>query len=164
MAQGLDASVFLEPSPEGPSVQSADAAGDESNDERRGCDEHVLALFCGNSSEYKAGGENERSRKCDLSSGKALAFTSLRRRVADLIDLDIQCAMGIARNESVEPGAQDEDLPNSAFDRASSATRLRAAVNRRPMLATGCLFANWSTSFSSSRRIIRANGLKKIEP
>jgi hypothetical protein len=53
--------------------------------------------------------------------------------------------MGIPESESVESGAKDDDLPNpssTALDKASSAIRLRAAVNRRPMLAKGCAFAN----------------------
>ena len=80
---------------------------------------------------------------------QALAFPCLRRGVVHLIDTDLPCAMGIPESESVESGAKDDDLPNRSFDslstaldKASSAIRLRAVVNRRPMLAKGCPFAN----------------------
>jgi hypothetical protein len=65
--------------------------------------------------------------------------------VVHLVDTDLSRDMGIAESESGESGAKDGDLPNpfsTALDKASSAIRLRAVVNRRPMLAKGCLFAN----------------------
>jgi len=105
--------------------------------------------------------ENKPWRNCDLSVGQALEFPCLRRGVVHLIDTNLSYAMGIPESERVESGAKDDDLLNPSFDdldKASSAIRLRAVVNRRPMLAKGCWFANRSTSFSSSRRIFMANG------
>jgi len=82
--------------------------------------------------------------KSDLSFGQALAFPCLRRGVVHLIDTDLSSAVRIPESESVESGARMticRILFSTALDKASSAIRLRAAVNRRPMLAKGCPFA-----------------------